>query len=71
MISTASTPVLKITTGKQYNFKKIDITVQDSKHTGIISKELIKEYLKAYPMIKPLTIIAKQILQAGGLSDVY
>ena len=64
-------PVLKITCTKNYYNKKIDISIQDQKHNGLVCVELVKEFLGAYPALRSLVLILKQFLYRLNLNDTY
>ncbi len=44
-LDTASIPIIKATCKKEYDFKNIDISIQDEQHKGDDSVSLIKQYL--------------------------
>ena len=45
----------------------IDITIENEKHYGLKCVNLIKSYLKEYPMLKPITIALRAILHSANL----
>lgn len=71
IIKNASIPVLKINCTKQYHNKKIDISIQENKHNGLLCVELVKDYLNMYPPVRPLVLILKQFLYHLNLNDTY
>ena len=70
-IQGASIPVLKVVTSVAYQTKKIDITVQDGKHTGLRCVQLVKDYLVQYEVLPPLVIAFKQLIYTCQMNDPY
>lgn len=73
-IKTATVPVIKITAVEKYLHRKVDITLRefkDSKHNGEACVELIKDYIKAYKVFKPLILVLKQLIYNAKLYDPY
>lgn len=70
-IPTATMPVLKVKCSKNYLYKRIDISLQEQKHYGLLSVQLVKDYLLAYEPLKPLTLVLKHFLYCSNLSDTY
>lgn len=67
-------PVIKITAVDKYLHRKVDITLRefkDSKHNGEACVELIKDYIKAYPVFKPLILVLKQLVYHAKMYDPY
>ncbi len=64
-------PMLKITCTKAYANRKIDISIQDSRHNGLACVDLVNDFLATYPALRPLTLILKQILYHLELNDTY
>jgi len=67
----ATTPVIKVTCSEQYSFKRIDITFQDEKHTGLSCVELIQKYMESYPALEYLVLPLKQLMHITQLNDPY
>lgn len=65
----AKVPVIKLEANKKYKLKKIDITIINTKHTGIKCVDLILKYLDKYPMIKPIFMVLKQLFFVADLND--
>lgn len=70
-ICNATIPVLKITCSEEFMNKKVDITVQESKHNGLECVQLVKELLLHYAPLKPLVLVLKQFLFACNLNDTF
>ena len=65
----AKIPVIKLTANSNYNNKKIDITIIDSKHSGLKCVDLILNYIKYFPFIKPIFMVLKQLFFLANLND--
>ena len=65
IISTASVPLIKLTT----DTITVDITLNVD--TGHHSTRLVQSYIDRYPLLRPLVLIIKQLLKARGLNDLY
>ena len=63
--------MLKLFCGKKYLEKKIDITIQDSKHFGLQCVELVKRILGQYKQLKPLVLVLKQFAFQTDFNDTY
>jgi non-canonical poly(A) RNA polymerase PAPD5/7 len=63
--------VLKVRTSPAYDCKWIDLTLQDRRHLGLECVQLVKRYLDRLPLLKPLVIVLKKFIYAGGLADPY
>jgi len=70
-IRNTTVPVLKITCSKQYANKKVDISIQETRHNGIHCVELVRDYLAVYPPLRPLVLAFKQFLYTLNLNDTY
>ncbi|KAM3139276.1 hypothetical protein pb186bvf_008686 [Paramecium bursaria] len=70
-ITQSTTPVLRVKCSKAYIYKRLDISIQENKHNGIQCVNLIKDYIRSYPPLKPLTLILKHFLHCSDLSDTY
>lgn len=70
-IASAQVPIVKATCTKEYGSKKIDITVQDGKHTGMKCVELVEKYLQVYPCLRYLVLPLKQLLFNSGMNNPY
>ncbi|CAD8083001.1 unnamed protein product [Paramecium primaurelia] len=70
-VTQSTTPVLRAKCNKQYMNKRLDISIQETKHNGLQCVQLIRKYIKNYEPLKPLTLIMKQFLHKSDLSDTY
>lgn len=70
-IGSANVPIVKATCTKEFGSKKIDITVQDGKHTGMKCVELVERYLNVYPCLRYLVLPLKQLLFNSGMNNPY
>ena len=64
-------PIIKIQCTSKYKSKKIDITYKDENHNGLISVELIRQYLEIYPTLKPLVFVLKKFIYSTNIYDPY
>jgi len=71
IIRNTSVPVLKITCSKSYLNKKVDISMYDPRHNGLLCVDLVKEYLALYPALRSMVLILKQFLYKLNLNDTY
>ncbi len=67
----ASMPILKLECSSPHGVTKLDITVQDARHQGVKSVNLIKVYLRSYPQLEGLVLVFKYILKLAELNDPY
>ena len=65
IISTASVPLIKLTA----DTVTVDITLNVD--TGHHSTRLVQSYIDYYPVLRPLTLVIKQLLKARALNDLY
>jgi non-canonical poly(A) RNA polymerase PAPD5/7 len=70
-IAGASIPLLKIYTNKDYQTISLDISIENPEHHGEECVNYIKEKIKEYEVLTPLTIALKTILQKAFLNDPY
>lgn len=70
-IKNTSIPVLKLVANAQYDNLKIDITLQDPRHSGVQCVGLIHQYMNMYPFLRPIALVLKQLLYLGKLNDPY
>ena len=64
-------PILKATCTKEFNFMKIDLTVQDLRHNGLSCVELVQAYLTKFSCLRYLVLPLKQLLFNSELNDPY
>lgn len=70
-IAGASIPVLKIFTNKEYHKISLDISIENLEHHGEECVNYIKQKIKEYEVLTPLTFALKTILQKAYLNDPY
>ena len=70
-IAGASIPVLKIFTNSDYHKISLDISLINPEHHGEECVNYIKEKVKQYEVLTPLTFALKTILQKAYLNDPY
>jgi ankyrin repeat protein/predicted nucleotidyltransferase len=76
-ISTASVPVIKCCLVQRHAKVQVDITVQDTKHSGVACREYVKSVLSKSRHIRPIFLVLKQLFYLvdwheafkGGLSS--
>ena len=71
LISKAAVPIIKLVSIEKYNYKSIDISIQDDKHFGLKCVELVKQFIEEYKSLKPLVLAIKNILKRAYLNDPY
>ena len=70
-ISGASIPVLKIFSNNEYHKISLDISMENPEHHGEECVNYIKQKIKEYEVLTPLTFALKTILQKAFLNDPY
>lgn len=70
-IKNTSIPVLKLTANGDFNSLRIDMTLQDARHSGMAGVQLVRQYLLTYPHLKPMALVLKHLLYLGKLNDPY
>ena len=66
----ATIPIIKLISKDEFNFH-IDISLSSENHFGLKTVSLVKEYLKAYKVLKPIILALKTLLKNGCLNDPY
>ena len=69
-IENTSVPIIKLISNDKYNFH-IDISVENDKHFGLKTVELVKSYMKTYPVLQPIILALKTLLNNGNLNNPY
>ena len=67
----ASIPVLKIYTNKEYDKISLDISMENIEHHGEECVNYIKNKIKEFEVLTPITLALKTILQKAFLNDPY
>ena len=70
-ISSATIPVLKIFSKKEYEKISLDISLENPEHHGEECVNYIKKKIIEYEVLTPLTFALKTILQKAFLNDPY
>ena len=70
-IASASIPVLKIFSNNDYHKISLDISMENVEHHGEECANYIKQKIKEYEVLTPLTFALKTILQKAFLNDPY
>ena len=70
-ISGASVPVLKIFTSNDYHKISLDISMENQEHHGEECVNYIKNKIKEFEVLTPMTFALKTILQKAFLNDPY
>ena len=70
-IAGASVPVLKIYTNKDYQKISLDISIENQEHHGEECVNYIKNKIKEFEVLTPMTFALKTILQKAFLNDPY
>eukprot|EP00916_Digyalum_oweni_P014157 GHVL01023225.1.p1 GENE.GHVL01023225.1~~GHVL01023225.1.p1 ORF type:complete len:721 (+),score=74.70 GHVL01023225.1:94-2256(+) len=69
----AKMPLLTIHTSKMFkgHTTQIDVSIADHNHNGIRSADLVLEYNSMFPTLRPLALVLKQLLKAGGVNKPF
>ena len=67
----ASIPVLKLIATPEFESCKLDITLKDSRHSGLSCVALVRQYIAIYQPLRPLALVLKQLLHVAHLNDPY
>jgi non-canonical poly(A) RNA polymerase PAPD5/7 len=67
----ASIPVLKIFTNNEYHKISLDISMENQEHHGEECVNYIKNKIKEFEVLTPITFALKTILQKAFLNDPY
>lgn len=70
-IQGASVPIVKATCTASFGFKKLDITIQDGKHSGPKCVQLVARYLEVYDCLRFLVLPFKQLIFNSQMNDPY
>ena len=70
-ISSTTIPVLKIFTDNDYNKISLDISMENQEHHGEECVNYIKNKIKEFEVLTPMTFALKTILQKAFLNDPY
>ena len=69
-IENTAIPIIKLVSNDKFDFH-IDISEESEKHFGLKTVELVKSYLKAYSVLKPIILALKTLLNNGNLNNPY
>jgi len=69
-IENTSVPIIKLISNDKFNFH-VDISVENDKHFGLKTVELVKSYMKTYPVLEPIILALKTLLANGNLNNPY
>jgi len=67
IVGTQGRSVLRIQQGKVH----VDVTVDCSRHTGMLSSEFVRKACHRYSALRPLVLVLKRLLHHHGLGDTY
>jgi non-canonical poly(A) RNA polymerase PAPD5/7 len=70
-IFSAAVPVLKIYTNDDYHKISLDISMENQEHHGEECVNYIKEKIKEFEVLTPMTFALKTLLQKAFLNDPY
>jgi DNA polymerase sigma len=65
----AKIPVVKLEANEEFHFKKVDITMMDQNHNGLKCVEIILEYQRIFPVLRPIFLVLKEMLFLANLND--
>ena len=69
-IENTNIPIIKLVSNDKFNFH-IDISIENEKHFGLKTVELIKSYLNTYSVLEPIILALKTLLNNGSLNNPY
>ena len=69
-IESAAMPIIKLVCKDSFEFH-VDISVENEKHFGLKCVELVKSYLTHYPVLEPIVLALKTLLNNGNLNNPY
>ena len=70
-IDSTQIPLLKINTGQNYHKISLDISMELSEHHGAECVQFIKDKIKQYKVLTPITFGLKTIFQYAKVNDPY
>ena len=70
-IISATVPVIKLSVHLNGVLYRFDITFDTPIHTGLMTREYVNSLLKDIQPLRPLTLVMKQLLTQGDLSNSY
>ena len=56
-------PFVTFSTDEEHEFMKVNLCIQDNKHSGIKCVKLTQEFLKTYTNLEPLVLVIKQLFK--------
>ena len=56
-------PFVTFSTDEEHGYMKVNLCIQDNKHTGIKCVKLTQEFLKTYTNLEPLVLVCKQLFK--------
>ena len=70
-ISTTQIPIIKINTGQNYKNISLDVSIELPEHHGGECVQFIKNKLKEFEVLSPITFALKTIFQKAKINDPY
>mmetsp|Transcript_6435 Transcript_6435/g.6324 ORF Transcript_6435/g.6324 Transcript_6435/m.6324 type:complete len:616 (+) Transcript_6435:1-1848(+) len=70
-ILTASIPLLKVKTLHNTRLIQVDISVQDSRHSGLACSDFVKSLLKQYHTLRHVTLLFKQLIYFSNFHEPF
>ena len=70
-ISTTQIPIIKINTGPNFKNISLDISIELPEHHGGECVQFVKDKLKEYEVLSPITYALKTIFQKAKINDPY
>lgn len=56
---------------EKYEHFHVDLTFQNKNHMGLKCSEMIKAFMQAEPLLRPLVLVIKSLADAYDISDPY
>jgi DNA polymerase sigma len=71
LIKSASTPIIKLVSTEDFEEIFIDISMDGPNHRGMECIREVLRFKEAYPALKPIMLIIKQLLKVNNLHESY
>ncbi len=70
-MTSATVPVIKLIMSEKFQYMHIDITFQNKNHMGLKCCEMIKSFMQVEPLLRPLVLVLKMLIEVYDISDPY
>ncbi len=55
-------PVIKLKMSEKFDWIQLDLTFQNKNHMGLKCSEMIKAFMEAEPLLRPLVLVIKMLV---------